>query len=250
MQPECETHRRGTGKQKNRPHKQYNCHYPLFLVRLSILFPPSHWHSLTHVPHITVRCCLRNNVHVTDEDVFAWRTLFKAALHALRFYLSSGLAGGEKRAARSRKHLVHSCTGSAEAPLLSFLLLSAPLLWKILYGHITAFNYSRWFTERLWLLTLSCPWAWTQNTDIQTQQRNKYRPAVLWMHVSLCVCVFFCVGLCELTVTTTGGMQTKSTAIIGVSRGQGQLTKIVEGYTPIGTKKQNTKVMSQVSNYI
>lgn len=70
------------------------------------------------------------------------------------------------------------------------------------------------------------------------------------MHVSLCVWVFFCVGLCELTVTTTGGMQTKSTAIKGVSRGQGQLTKIVEGYTPIGTKKQNTKVMSQVSNYI
>lgn len=60
----------------------------------------------------------------------------------------------------------------------------------------------------------------------------KYRPAGL---VCVCVWVFFCV--CELTVTNTGGMQTKSTAIIVVSRGQGQFTTVVGHYTPINRKK-------------
>lgn len=36
-------------------------------------------------------------MHATEEDVFAWRTLFKAVLHALESSLSSGLAGGEKK---------------------------------------------------------------------------------------------------------------------------------------------------------
>ena len=67
-------------------------------------------------------------MHVTEEDVFAWRTLFEAALHALEFSLSSGLARGVRR--EGEEHLVHSCTGSATrspSPLLSSPLLSSPL---------------------------------------------------------------------------------------------------------------------------
>lgn len=36
-------------------------------------------------------------MHATEEDVFAWRTLFEAALRALQSSLSSGLAEGEKK---------------------------------------------------------------------------------------------------------------------------------------------------------
>lgn len=36
-------------------------------------------------------------MHVTEEDVFAWRTLFEAALRALERSLPSGLAGAEKK---------------------------------------------------------------------------------------------------------------------------------------------------------
>lgn len=55
--------------------------------------------------------------------------------------------------------------------------------------------------------------------------------------------------MCKITVTNTGGVQTKNRAIIVVSRGQGQLTKTIEPYTPINAKEQNTKVMSGVSNF-
>lgn len=45
-------------------------------------------------------------------------------------------------------------------------------------------------------------------------------------------CVRACVHafVCELIVTNTGGMQTKSIAIIGVSRGQAQLTQVIGNY--------------------
>lgn len=135
MQSVCETHLIETGKQKkkNRPHKQYNSYYPLLLV-FFIRFPPSRWHSLTHVSHNTVRCCLRNNVHVTDEDVFAWRTLFKAVLHALQFYLSPvvWLEGKRKRQGAENIWCTVALAQLPEAPLLSSLLLSVPLqdtLW-------------------------------------------------------------------------------------------------------------------------
>eukprot|EP00064_Thunnus_orientalis_P001251 superscaffoldBa00000083_g1253 len=50
-----------------------------------------------------VRGCLRSNVHATEEDVFAWRTLFGATLRALESSLSTGLAGGEKKERGSLK---------------------------------------------------------------------------------------------------------------------------------------------------
>ena len=66
---------------------------PLFVLYILFLpFPASH--SLTRVSQITVRRCRRNSVYVTEQNVFAWRTLFQATLHVLHFSLSSGLAGG------------------------------------------------------------------------------------------------------------------------------------------------------------
>lgn len=42
-------------------------------------------------------------------------------------------------------------------------------------------------------------------------------------------------------MTNTGGTQTKSTAIIGVSRGQGQLTQVIDNYTVIYVHKKPPK---------
>lgn len=39
-------------------------------------------------------------------------------------------------------------------------------------------------------------------------------------------------------MTNTGGLQTKSIAIKGISKGQAQFSKVVQCYTPIGMKMQ------------
>lgn len=106
--------------------------------------------------------------------------LEQAALRVLQSSLSSGLAGEEKERRRGAwKHLVNSCTdspirSSSHSPSHS---LFSSISSECLHGDITAFNYSRWLREKLWLLTHSWPRAWTQRADVQTQQRNKYGPA-------------------------------------------------------------------------
>ena len=91
------------------------------------------------------------------------------------------------------KHLANSCTGSPIRSSYSLhssfhpLSLYSSISGKCLYRDITAFNYSRWFREKLWLLIHLCPRAWTQCVDMQTQQRFKYRPAVPCLLVHLAV---------------------------------------------------------------
>lgn len=64
---------------------------------------------------------------------------------------------------------------------------------------------------------------------MQTQQSSKYRPAGPGLPARLAVCLFVCTCVCvELTVTNAEGVQFNSTAITGVSRGQGQHTEVVE----------------------
>lgn len=45
----------------------------------------------------------RPSLHVREDDVFAWRALFEAALCALESSLSSGLAEGEKKEGEEAK---------------------------------------------------------------------------------------------------------------------------------------------------
>lgn len=84
-------------------------------------------------------------------------------------------------------------------PLSNPLSLYSSISGKCLYWDITAFNYSRWFREKLWLLIHLCPRAWTQCVDMQTQQRFKYRPAVPCLLVHLAV-------FSALPVTNTGAV--------------------------------------------
>lgn len=66
---------------------------------------------------------------------------------------------------------------------------------------------------------------------MQTQQNIKYRPAGFGLPARLSGCLSVCVCgayVLELTVTNAEGVQSNSTAITGVSRGQGQHTEVVE----------------------
>ena len=131
-----------------------------------------------------------------------------------------------------------------EAPLLSSPLLSSPLLSSPLlfppsfplFLHHWRASLWRHHSFKLQLVIQREVVAYDPLMSMSMDPANrhadttkcKYRPAGLW----LCVCLGF-FFVCELTVTNTGGMQTKSTAIIVVSRGQGQFTTVVEHYAPI-----------------